>query len=83
MDSIALNIAEGAGNLSNKDFAGFLTYSIRPGFECLGCLDIALENNFITGTIHATTLSDIHEIIEILFGLRKQLLGSYCDFTKS
>ena len=43
-DSIVLNIAEGAGNSSNKEFIHFLDYSIRSSFECKGCLDIALEN---------------------------------------
>ena len=33
-DSIVLNIAEGAGNSSKKEFARFLDYSIRSGFEC-------------------------------------------------
>ena len=31
-DSIVLNITEGAGNYSDKEFARFLTYSVRSGF---------------------------------------------------
>jgi len=31
-DSIVLNIAEGAGNSSKKEFARFLDFSIRSGF---------------------------------------------------
>jgi four helix bundle protein len=46
-DSIVLNIAEGAGNSSNKEFIHFLDYSIRSSFECKGCLDIARENKYI------------------------------------
>ena len=42
VDSIVLNIAEGAGNSSNREFDRFLDFSIRSGFECLGCCDIAL-----------------------------------------
>jgi four helix bundle protein len=41
-DSIVLNIAEGSGCTSKKEFSQFLGYSIRSGFECIGCLDIAL-----------------------------------------
>ena len=46
-DSIVLNIAEGAGNYSDKEFARFLTYSVRSGFECKGCVDIASINGYI------------------------------------
>jgi four helix bundle protein len=50
-DSIVLNIAEGAGNSSKKEFARFLDFSIRSGFECIGCLDIALTNDYINKEI--------------------------------
>ncbi|MBI1807228.1 MAG: four helix bundle protein [Ignavibacteria bacterium] len=73
VDSIVLNIAEGAGNSSNKEFMRFLGYSIRSGFECLGCSDIALENKFIDETIHTTTVSSVNEVIAMLYGLQKRL----------
>jgi len=47
-DSIVLNVAEGAGNSSIKEFARFLDFSIRSGFECLGCCDIALVNEYFS-----------------------------------
>ena len=72
-DSIVLNIAEGAGNTSKKEFARFLDYSIRSGFECLGCLDIALENNYIDGTIQSKISAQVNEIIAMLYGLQKSL----------
>ena len=71
---MALNIAEGAGNTSNKEFVRFLTYSIRSGFECLGCLDIALENQFINEEAYAATAFSINEIIAMLDGLQKRLV---------
>lgn len=46
-DSIVLNIAEGVGNASKKEFARFLDYSICSGFECIACLNIALENEYV------------------------------------
>ena len=73
VDSIALNVAEGAGNTSNKEFVRFLTYAIRSGFECLGCLDIALENNFITASTHSTTTYSVTEIIAMLHALQHHL----------
>jgi four helix bundle protein len=45
-DSIVLNIAEGAGKSSKKEFARFLDFSIRSRFECIGCLDIAIANDY-------------------------------------
>jgi four helix bundle protein len=51
-DSIVLNIAEGAGNRSNKEFAKFLDYAIRSVHECIGCIDIALENHYTTEEQH-------------------------------
>jgi four helix bundle protein len=72
-DSIVLNIAEGAGNSSNKGFIHFLDYSIRSSFECKGCLDIALENNFINETEHQKLISELNELIAMLFGLQKHL----------
>ncbi len=73
VDSIALNIAEGAGNASNKEFNRFLSYAIRSGFECLGCLDIAAENGFIVETVHKPTAASVNEIIAMLHGLQKTL----------
>jgi four helix bundle protein len=72
-DSIALNIAEGAGSNSKKEFAQFLNYSIRSGFECAGCLDIALENEFIGTKEFNEMKSNVNEIIAMLDGLQKSL----------
>ncbi|MBI5217288.1 MAG: four helix bundle protein [Ignavibacteriae bacterium] len=73
-DSIALNISEGAGNSSNKEFARFLDYSIRSGFECIGCADIALENEFINQSDYENVISTVNEIIAMLDGLKKSLI---------
>src|ERR1051325_5147537 len=73
-DSIALNVAEGAGNKSSKEFVRFLNYSIRSGFECLGCLDIALENQFISDEAYKTYSFSVNEVIAMLDGLQKRLL---------
>ncbi|MBM4166575.1 MAG: four helix bundle protein [Ignavibacteria bacterium] len=72
-DSVVLNIAEGAGNSSKKEFSKFLDYSIRSGFESIGCLDIALENNYINESTYQKLLNDVNEIIAMLDGLQKSL----------
>jgi len=72
-DSILLNIAEGAGNSSKKEFARFLDFSIRSGFECIGCLDIAHANEYIDKQGYDHQLDQINEIIAMLYGLNKSL----------
>jgi four helix bundle protein len=72
-DSIVLNIAEGAGNSTKKEFARFLDFSIRSGFECIGCLDIALANDYTEKENYGKLLSEVNEIIAMLYGLKKSL----------
>jgi four helix bundle protein len=73
-DSIVLNIAEGAGNSSKKEFARFLDFSIRSGFECIGCLDIAITNEYVDKENYEHIMSSVNEIIAMLYGLKKSLL---------
>jgi len=72
-DSIVLNIAEGAGNSSQKEFSRFLDFSIRSGFECLGCCDIALVNGYMNEQQHNDLFEQINEIVAMLYGLKKSL----------
>ena len=73
-DSIVLNVAEGAGNSSRKEFARFLDFSIRSGFECIGCLEIAFANEYLAKEKYEISLSAVNEIIAMLYGLKKSLL---------
>ncbi len=72
-DSISLNIAEGAGNISKKEFAKFISYAIRSGYECVCCLDIAHKNNYITIEEKEKLFQNIDEIIAMLVGLKKSI----------
>jgi four helix bundle protein len=72
-DSIAQNIAEGAGNKSRKEFAKFVGYSIRSGYECVGCADIALEQDYYSRNIHQKIFQEVDSIIAMLVGLQKSL----------
>ena len=73
VDSIVLNIAEGAGNYSDKEFARFLSYSVRSGFECKACVDIAFTNGFIDEKTKRRLKDDANEIVAMLNGLYKSL----------
>jgi four helix bundle protein len=72
-DSIVLNIAEGAGNRSNKEFAKFLDYAIHSAHECIACIDIALENKYTTEQQHKYLFGQIDEIIAMLIGFQRTL----------
>lgn len=71
VDSIVLNIAEGAGDSSDKEFVRFLGYSLRSSFECVGCLDIALQNQYINKEIHTVHSGKFNEIIAMLYSLQR------------
>lgn len=72
-DSIVLNIAEGAGNVSKKEFEKFLGYSIRSGYECLGCADISITQCYIDEKEHRALCGEIDELVSMLVGLQRSL----------
>jgi four helix bundle protein len=74
VDSIVLNIAEGAGNRSNKEFAKFLDYAIRSAHECIRCIDIALENKYTTEQQYKNLFEQTDEIIAMLIGFQQSLI---------
>lgn len=67
-NSIILNIAEGSNRESDLDFKRFLNISLTSLEEVVACLDIALDENFITTKEHL-------EKLEAAETLGKQLLG--------
>jgi four helix bundle protein len=72
-DSIVLNIAEGAGSGSKKEFAKFLGYSIRSGYECAGCADISAAQNYISKNEHNDLVDETSQIVAMLIGLQKSI----------
>jgi len=72
-DSIVLNIAEGAGSGSKKEFAKFLGYSIRSGYECSCCSDISVNEQFVSNEVYSTLLDETNQIISMLIGLQRSL----------
>ena len=71
-DSIVLNISEGAGNRSDKEFAKFLDYAIRSAHECVGCDDIAFENEYFSEKTHQEIFNETDEIIAMLIGFQRK-----------
>ena len=73
-DSISLNIAEGSGNDSLKETIKFLGYSIRSAYECLCCVDIAVENGYLQKSESTLVQNFIDELIKMLVALQKTIL---------
>jgi four helix bundle protein len=51
--SIALNVAEGAGEYSTRDKARFYRYALRSCTESLAILDVSLETGHMDAVEHA------------------------------
>ncbi|MDP3723211.1 MAG: four helix bundle protein [Candidatus Omnitrophota bacterium] len=62
LDSILLNIAEGAERYSDTDFSRFLNNALASVNEVAGCLDCALDDGYITAQIHADQLAKAENI---------------------
>ena len=71
--SIPLNIAEGAGNSSNKEFARFLQISLRSSYEVMTAIDIARGLGFLTNERADLLVAEADEIAAMLVGLMKSL----------
>lgn len=52
LDSVLLNIAEGADRHSDKDFSHFLNTALGSLDEVVACLDCALDDGYITDEEH-------------------------------
>lgn len=76
LDSIILNIAEGADRMTDKDFAHFLNMSHTSLNEVVACCDIALDNKYFTTEEHIDFLNDAEILANQLTAFRKSLLKS-------
>ncbi len=66
--SVGLNIVEGSGRGSDKDFSRFLDISYASLLEVEGCLIIACDLEFCTDT-------EINEISNIIEELKRMLIS--------
>ena len=76
LDSIILNIAEGSDRGTDKDFALFLNRSHTSLNEVVSCLDIALDNKYISEDEHAPYLNKAVNLADQLTAFRAKLLKS-------
>ena len=74
--SIALNIAEGSGKTTNKDFCRFFHDSLGSLREVVTLLIIAKKQDYINAEQLDQAYADAEEISRMIYGLEKKLLGS-------
>ena len=71
--SISLNIAEGSGNSSGKEFKRFLEIALRSDYEVMTCLEIAYRLNYCKQGEFDRLLSEADEIAAMIFGFSGKL----------
>lgn len=71
--SIVLNIAEGSGRGSERDFVRFLNYALGSSYECIACLDIARTNGYIGEIEPRAIFEKLDKINSMLVGLTRSI----------
>lgn len=71
--AIPMNIAEGSGNSSNREFCRFLEIALRSGYELLTGIEIAKRLNFLSESVAAELTHELREIVSMLVGLMRSL----------
>lgn len=71
--SISLNIAEGSGNKSDKEFQRFLEIALRSDYEVMTCLEIALKLNYCKRKEYERLITEADEIAAMITGFSKSM----------
>ena len=74
LDSIILNIAEGADRGTDRDFAHFLNISHTSLNEVVACLDLAMSNNYISATENNEYLLKAENLANQITAFRRKLV---------
>jgi len=71
--SISLNIAEGSGNKSGREFQRFLEISLRSAYEAMTCLEIAFRLSYCENGNYDRLVKEVDEIAAMIVGFSKSL----------
>jgi four helix bundle protein len=66
--SISLNIAEGSGGSTDKEFRRFLEIARRSAYEVMSCLEIAACLNYCANGDHLRLSAEVDEIAAMISG---------------
>jgi four helix bundle protein len=72
--SIPLNIAEGSACRSRKEFAQFLSVSLRSQYELASAIRIALRLEYLPGPVFASLDERLAEVGRLLQGLSDSIV---------
>ena len=73
LNSIVLNIAEGSADLSDAEFARFLSISIRSTYESVAGFDLATLYGFIGEDLNSEIEESAHSLVKQLAAFRNKL----------
>lgn len=76
--SVALNLAEGSGRGTDKEFNRFIMISIASADETIAGLDIARDNGLISEAVYCKFYDKAESIRNQLGGLSKKLKNTFC-----
>ena len=81
--SIPLNIAEGQGRESKKEFKRFLFISRGSAYETSTIFKVCLRLKYISSKEYQEFYCEINQIIKMLGGLIKRMEKSQSDFSRT
>jgi len=73
--SIPLNIAEGSGSSSNREFIHFLSIAKRSAYEVIAALEIARSLQYGNDVEIQSLIKECEEICAMIVGFSKQLVS--------
>ena len=71
--SIAMNIAEGSGADSDREFKRFLVMASRSGYEVMCGMEVALKLKYVPSQTAAEVLNRLEELSAMIHGFVKRL----------
>ena len=73
VDSIALNISEGAIGQSSAEFKKFIGYAIRSLAEVITCLHKAKRRNYLTSESFKTYYDESYHLMNMIIAFRNKI----------
>ena len=73
--SVVLNIAEGSGCESSREFSRFLNYALRSKHEAVACVDVAEQLGYVGKNESARLRGELEEISSMIVGLSRSIKG--------
>ena len=74
--SVPLNIAEGSGRGSDKDFARFIDIAVGSLYEVETCVYLMIDLNYISEDGAKSTFDKISELEKMLYQFKSRLLSN-------